>query len=97
MTRSGESVRRPLYPHGGLSPATTVDELGGVMLGYDASLSVDFLYDHGWQVSISNPGGHLYVHGGTNIKPEAWVPGGSATLLETIAEAFARAERKGWL
>jgi hypothetical protein len=63
---------------------------------HQASITIDYLYDHGWQVSISNPGGSLFVHGGTPHKPEEWSEGREAALGETIAEAALRAGQEGW-
>jgi hypothetical protein len=63
----------------------------------DLSLSIDYLYDHGWQVKISNPGGSLYVHGGTAIKPEHWCNVTEPSLGETVLHAIEQAKSEGWL
>ena len=72
-----------------------VGELGERLREHQASISIDYLYDHGWQVRLSNPGGSLFVHACDGA--EKWPSDGGPSLTDTIAKAFGAAESEGWL
>ena len=72
----------------------SINALGEELKDHQALIDIVFLYDHGWQVGISNPGGTntTYVHG----RPVKWSDEGALTLPEAIAAAIAQAEEAGW-
>ena len=76
-------------------PIDSLGELGQALFDHQALIEIDYLYDHGWQVAISNPGGRTYVH-----QYEGEAKGGpfdQEALYDTVTAAFAKAIAGGWL
>lgn len=76
------------------SDSRSLEWLGEELLGHQAGIQIDYLYDHGWQVVLTNPGGHLYVHACEG--DEKWPGERGPTLLDTIVKAIDQAKAEGW-
>lgn len=87
MTLRDASYSPPVRP-------TAIEALGELLQYHQAGVQIDYLYDHGWQVSLSSPGGHLYVQ--ACEYPNKWPADGGPSLVDTIAKAVAQAEAEGW-
>ena len=74
--------------------AALIEALGFLLIRHQASITIDYLHDHGWQVRLSNPGGSLYVHACEG--PDKWPADGGPRLDDTIADAIAQATAEGW-
>ena len=61
---------------------------------HQAGIRIDHLCDHGWQVVIYNPGGHLYVQACDG--QDKWPDDGGPPLADTILKAMAQASAAGW-
>lgn len=72
----------------------SIEALGELLKRHQAGMRIDYLYDHGWQVSISNPGGQCYVHACDG--PAKWPEDGGPSLVDTIGKAIDQARREGW-
>lgn len=68
--------------------------LGEELVGHQAGIHIDYLYDHGWQVSLHNPGGGCYVH--AIEYPDKWREDGGPPLADTIVKAIEQAKAEGW-
>jgi hypothetical protein len=90
---AGEVVDGELVPPPDVRP-TAIDALGALLQRHQASISIDYLYDHGWQVDLGSPGGHLYVH--ACEYPNKWPEDGGPSLVDTIAKAIQQAIDEGW-
>ena len=77
---------------------TTIETLGFELKDHLAGIEIDYLYDHGWQVTLSNPGGHLYVHAHDypNKLGSPGAPDHELSLEATIAKAIEQAKLEGW-
>jgi hypothetical protein len=90
---AGELVEGEVLPAPDVRP-TSLDALGALLQRHQASISIDYLYDHGWQIHINNPGGTLYVHACDG--PAKWPEDGGPSLPDTIAKAIGQAQAEGW-
>jgi hypothetical protein len=86
MTQPGESVSW-------VTPAT-IAALGQLLIEHQAGIQIDYLHDHGWQVSLSSPGGGLYVQACEGA--DKWPQDGGPSLADTIAKAVDQAHAEGW-
>jgi hypothetical protein len=74
-----------------------IEALGELLKRHQAGIQIDYLYDHGWQVGLCNPGGSLYVH--AHDYPNKLSPGFQGeelSLVDTIAKATTKARQEGW-
>jgi hypothetical protein len=76
------------------SDVRSLEWLGEELLMHQASVTIDYLYDHGWQVSLWNPGGSLYVHACDGA--DKWPDDGGPSLPDTIVKAIDEAKAAGW-
>lgn len=72
----------------------SLEALGRELVEHQAGIQVDYLYDHGWQVGLCNPGGSLYVH--ACEYPNKWPEDGGPSLADTVAKAIEQAKTEGW-
>lgn len=74
---------------------SSIEQLGELLEEHQAHVAIDYLADHGWQVALGNPGGHLWVHACEG--DQKWPGRGEGpSLAETILKAVGTAESEGW-
>ena len=76
------------------SDSPSLEWLAAELLEHQATIEIVYLYDHGWQVALFNPGGRLYVHACDGA--DKWPKDGGPSMFDTITKAIAEAEAGGW-
>jgi hypothetical protein len=87
----------PSLPERSDSPlplGSQIDWLDEVLREHLAHISIVYLFDHGWQVSVSNPGGSTFVQACEGA--DKWPADGGPSLEGTILRAFDQAHAEGW-
>jgi hypothetical protein len=87
MRQRDESVSLP-------SDTATIRALGELLQEHQAHINIVYLYDHGWQVGLSSPGGVTYVQACEGA--DKWPKDGGPPLADTILKAMGQATAEGW-
>lgn len=86
---------RGVSEESGVEEMNALEYLGILLKEFQASIQIDWLADHGWQVTLSNPGGKCSVHAceGDQKWPS---PEDEPSLASTVQKAVDQAISEGW-